>query len=114
MPLAKLESTLCHSGHAGARGKSFRHSVDEPFTLGFMKPPAAFVLIVLIVLLFVLVRSTRVVPPGHVGVVDLFGKVRNEALPSGLHLVNPLARVHRMSVQTSEVKEMDTPLQVRV
>jgi len=88
--------------------------VDEPFTLGFMKPPAAFVLIVLIVLLFVLVRSARVVPPGHVGVVDLFGKVRNEALPSGLHLVNPLARVHRMSVQTSEVKEMDTPLQVRV
>ncbi len=82
MPLAKLESTLCHSGHAGARGKSFRHSVDEPFTLGFMKPPAAFVLIVLIVLLFVLVRSARVVPAGHVGVVDLFGKVRNEALPS--------------------------------
>ena len=79
-----------------------------------MKPPAAFVLIVLIVLLFVLVRSTRVVPPGHDGVVDLFGKVRNEALPSGLDLVNPLARVHRMSVQTSEVKEMDTPLQVRV
>jgi len=67
--------------------------VDEPFTLGFMKPPAAFVLIVLIVLLFVLVRSARVVPAGHVGVVDLFGKVRNEALPSGLHLVNPLARV---------------------
>ena len=62
------------------RGKSFRHSVDEPFTLGFMKPPAAFVLIVLIVLLFVLVRSARVVPAGHVGVVDLFGKVRNEGL----------------------------------
>jgi prohibitin 1 len=101
---------LCHSGHAGARGKSFRHSVDEPFTLGFMKPPAAFVLIVLIVLLFVLVRSARVVPAGHVGVVDLFGKVRAEALPSGLHFVNPLASVHRMSVQTSEVKEtMDTP-----
>jgi len=79
-----------------------------------MKPPAAFVLIVLIVLLFVLVRSARVVPAGHVGVVDLFGKVRNEALPSGLHLVNPLARVHRMSVQTGEVKEVDTPLQVRV
>ena len=75
-----------------------------------MKPLAAFVLIVLIVLFFVLVRSARVVPAGHVGVVDLFGKVRAEALPSGLHFVNPLASVHRMSVQTSEVKEtMDTP-----
>jgi len=50
-------------------------------------------------------RAARVVPAGRVGVVDLFGNVRAEALPSGLHLVNPLARVHRMSVQTNEVKE---------
>ena len=70
-----------------------------------MKPPAAFILVLVLVLIFVLVRSARVVPAGHVGVLDLFGKVRNEALPSGPHLVNPLARVHRMSVQTSEVKE---------
>ncbi|HYY13131.1 MAG TPA: prohibitin family protein [Chthoniobacterales bacterium] len=69
-----------------------------------------FAFIVLVVILFVLLRAARVVPAGHVGVVDLFGKVRSEALPSGLHLVNPLANVHRMSVQTSEVKEtMDTP-----
>ena len=75
-----------------------------------MKPRAAVFLIVFIVLFFLLARSARVVPAGHVGVVDLFGKVRNEPLPSGLHLVNPLARVHRMSVQTNEVKEtMDTP-----
>src|SRR5262249_9315060 len=75
-----------------------------------MKPRAVVSLIVLIVLFFHAVRSARVVPAGHVGVVDLFGKVRNEPLPSGLHLVNPLARVRRMSVQTNEVKEtMDTP-----
>jgi prohibitin 1 len=74
-----------------------------------VKPRAAF-FIVIIVVLFVVVRCLRVVPAGHVGVVDLFGKVRTEALPSGLHFVNPLARVHRMSVQTKEVKEtMDTP-----
>jgi len=55
-------------------------------------------------------RSARVVRAGHVGIVDLFGNVRSEALPSGLHFVNPLASVHRMSVQTREVKEtMDTP-----
>lgn len=44
------------------------------------------------------------------GIVDLFGNVRSEALPSGLHFVNPLASVHRMSVQSREVKETnDTP-----
>jgi prohibitin 1 len=70
----------------------------------------AFAFIVFILILFLLLRAARVVPAGHVGVVDLFGKVRAEALASGLHLVNPLANVHRMSIQTSEVKEtMDTP-----
>src|ERR1043166_1444910 len=74
-----------------------------------MRTPA-FILIVVILLFLLLVRSARVVPAGHVGLVDLFGNVRSEALPSGLHLVNPLASVHRMSIQTHEVKEtMDTP-----
>jgi regulator of protease activity HflC (stomatin/prohibitin superfamily) len=57
-------------------------------------PVFAFLLVILFVLL--LLRSTRVVPVGHVGVVDLFGKVRAEALPWGLHLVNPLASVRDM------------------
>jgi len=71
-------------------------------------PAVAFLLVILF--FFLLLRSARVVPAGHVGVVDLFGKVRTEALPPGLHLVNPLATVHRMSVQTNEVKEtMETP-----
>jgi regulator of protease activity HflC (stomatin/prohibitin superfamily) len=51
----------------------------------------AFIIVILI--LFLVLRSARVVPAGHVGVVDLFGKVHTEALPSGLHLVNPLANV---------------------
>jgi regulator of protease activity HflC (stomatin/prohibitin superfamily) len=75
-----------------------------------MKPSAAFVLVVVILLFFLLLRSARVAAAGRVGVVDVFGNVRNEALPSGLHFINPLASVHRMSVQTREVKEtMDTP-----
>jgi prohibitin 1 len=75
-----------------------------------VKPRAAAFIVIIVVLVFLLLRSPRVVPAGHVGVVDLFGNVRAEALPSGLHLVNPLARVRRMSVQTNEVKEtMDTP-----
>jgi regulator of protease activity HflC (stomatin/prohibitin superfamily) len=41
-----------------------------------------------------------VVPPGQAGVVVFFGSVRKEALPSGLHLINPLSRVVEMEVRT--------------
>lgn len=60
-----------------------------------------------IALLVAVLVSTAVVqiPAGHVGVVTLFGRVSDRALESGLHLVNPLARVIRMDVRTNEVKE---------
>lgn len=75
-----------------------------------VKAFGSLTLIVLIVLFFVLLRCVRTVPAGHVGVVDTFGNVNSEALSSGLHLINPLASIHRMSVQTQEVKEtLDTP-----
>ena len=75
-----------------------------------MKSRSAGVLIIFLLVIFFILRAARVVPAGHVGVVDLFGNVRAEALPSVLHLVNPLARLHRMSIQTNENKEtMDTP-----
>lgn len=37
---------------------------------------------------------------GSVGVVSLFGHVQDETLQSGIHLMNPLARVSEMSVRT--------------
>ncbi|MBI1992037.1 MAG: prohibitin family protein [Candidatus Omnitrophica bacterium] len=51
------------------------------------------------------VGSIRIVPAGHVGVVDLFGTVSPNALKSGLNLVNPLAKVVTMSIRTQEDKE---------
>jgi prohibitin 1 len=75
-----------------------------------VKSSVRFILILIIVGAFLLMRCVRVVPAGHVGVVDVFGKVRSEALPSGLHVINPFATLHRMTVQTQEVKEtLDTP-----
>lgn len=51
-----------------------------------------------------------VVPAGHVGVVDFFGSVSALTLKAGINLVNPLARVHKLSVKTQEVKEtMEVP-----
>lgn len=41
-----------------------------------------------------------VIPPGQAGVVVLFGKVNLEALPSGLHFINPFATVAEMEVRT--------------
>lgn len=62
---------------------------------------------------FVLVAAAqlvRVVPAGHVGIVDLFGVVRPQPLHSGLRIVNPLARVIQMSIKTHELKEvMEVP-----
>ncbi len=46
------------------------------------------------------------VPAGHVGVVDVFGIVSDRSLPPGINAVNPLARVHKFSVQTREHKEV--------
>jgi len=46
-----------------------------------------------------------VIPVGNVGVLDFFGRVSNRVLPSGVHLVVPLTRVVRMTVQTQELKE---------
>jgi len=49
--------------------------------------------------LFVVVRA------GHVGVVDFFGTVSERALPAGINIVNPLAKVKQFSIQTQEIKE---------
>lgn len=63
-----------------------------------------------LLLLLALARSLTIIPAGHVGVVDLFGRVRQETLKSGLHLVNPLARITKMSIKTQEIKEiLDVP-----
>jgi regulator of protease activity HflC (stomatin/prohibitin superfamily) len=58
-----------------------------------------------IVLLMLLWWSTVWVPSGHVAVVTLFGKVTGQVLNEGIHVINPLAAAHEMSVQTQEFKE---------
>lgn len=42
----------------------------------------------------------KVIEPGRVGVKTLFGKVDNDVLPSGLHLINPLVEVTTFDVKT--------------
>ncbi len=57
-----------------------------------------------------LAHCVRVVPAGHVGVVDFFGTVDPRSRPAGLQWVNPLARLISMSIKTQELKEtMEVP-----
>jgi prohibitin 1 len=58
-----------------------------------------------LLVLLVVYLSTTVVPAGHVGVQDFFGKVSDRVLPPGLSLVLPGTHVVKFSVQTREQKE---------
>src|SRR3979490_736031 len=55
--------------------------------------------------LIVFLTSTTSIPTGHVGVLTLFGRVTGDILPEGIHLINPLKSVEKMSVQTQSRKE---------
>jgi len=50
-------------------------------------------------------NSVACVKTGHVGIVTLFGRVTNRVMGEGIHLINPLTRVHELSIKTQEVKE---------
>ena len=60
---------------------------------------------VAILVLILLYASIAYVPPGHVGVLSLFGRVTGEVLPEGTHLVNPFKINNKMSIRTQEQKE---------
>lgn len=62
-------------------------------------------LAILVVVIIVMMASTTSIPTGNVGVLTLFGRVTGETLPEGIHLVNPLKSVQKLSVQTQSVKE---------
>jgi regulator of protease activity HflC (stomatin/prohibitin superfamily) len=60
----------------------------------------AFVLFGLVAL-----NSVACVKTGHVGVITMFGRVTGRNIAEGIHLVNPLARVHELTIKTQEAKE---------
>lgn len=55
-----------------------------------------------VVVLLVLISAIKVIPAGNTGVLHLFGKVNETELKSGFHLINPLAQVEKMNIQTQE------------
>jgi prohibitin 1 len=66
---------------------------------GFLRIVGAIVVVLL------LLWSVTSIPTGNVGVLTLFGRVTGETLGEGIHLINPLKAVQKMSVQTQSIKE---------
>jgi regulator of protease activity HflC (stomatin/prohibitin superfamily) len=57
---------------------------------------ASFILIVIGLISTCFVQ----INPGKIGVQSLFGKVKTEVLPSGLHVINPLVDVSTLDIKT--------------
>jgi len=55
---------------------------------------------VAIILVGVLVKCILQIEAGQVGVKSLFGKVQNDVLSSGLHMINPFVEVQRLDIKT--------------
>lgn len=55
---------------------------------------------IVIVVLGLFLSAVKVIDPGRVGVQTLFGKVQDNVLESGLHIINPLVDVTTFSIQT--------------
>lgn len=66
--------------------------------------PYRWFLIIPVILAVFLFSMVKIVPPGHVGVLILFGKIQR-SITEGLHLVNPLVSMELMSVRTQEIFE---------
>ena len=53
-----------------------------------------------IVVLGLLLSAVKVIEPGKVGVQTLFGKVQDNVIESGLHVINPLFDITTFDIQT--------------
>ena len=62
-------------------------------------------IVIAALIVIVLLWSVTSIPTGNVGVLTLFGRVTGETLSEGIHLINPLKSVQKLSVQTQSVKE---------
>lgn len=73
----------------------------------FQKSETTFAMLGFVFALFIaLLQCFTVIPAGHTGVIDFLGYVSDNTLKPGVNLVNPMANVEKMSIQTQELKEV--------
>ena len=86
--------------------QKFREEKNQVFQVASNVAGVVF----LIFSVLALSRTVAIIPPGHVGVVVLFGSTSETTLKSGINTINPFADVIEFSVRTEELKEvMDVP-----
>ena len=67
-------------------------------------------IVVAILLLVTMFCSYTIIPAGEVGVKDFFGSIDPTPLTAGFNLKGPLTNIHKMNIQTVEIKETaETP-----
>src|SRR6266404_2583650 len=64
---------------------------------------AVSVIAAVIFALTAIFQLITIVPAGHIGIVDTFGNVATDVKFPGLNMINPFAKVPKMSVQTQEI-----------
>jgi prohibitin 1 len=88
----------------GAKGMDLGRDLPPMPNLG--AAGARILKLIGVVLLAILLFASLVsIPTGHVGVLTLFGRVTGEVLGEGIHVINPLKSVQKLSVQTQSIKE---------
>jgi len=71
------------------------------------KSEASFALIgIAVALLIAISQSWTIIPAGHTGVIDFLGNVSDNTLKPGVNLVNPMAKIEKMSIKTQEMREV--------
>ena len=55
---------------------------------------------IVIIVLGALFSAIKIIPPGRVGVQTLFGKIQDNVLESGMHVINPLFDITNFDIQT--------------
>lgn len=63
---------------------------------------SAVIILVILLAIIILPKMIVIIPAGETGVYHLFGKVNDNELQSGLHFVNPLATVTKMTIRTEQ------------
>jgi regulator of protease activity HflC (stomatin/prohibitin superfamily) len=71
-------------------------------------------LLLIILTIWVASWFVVIIGAGETGVYSLFGKVHDQELRSGFHLVNPLAKVEKMSVRTEQYTMSISPAEGQV
>jgi regulator of protease activity HflC (stomatin/prohibitin superfamily) len=101
-PLTELRKFISGSFNSKIKTASYstsNHSSNDHMTITKSKILWIIGGIILVIVLF---NIFVVIPAGETGVRTLSGKVQDRELSSGLHIINPLEHVERMTVRTEE------------